>query len=183
MRYQPYVGTVMVTHRNVLIFSYMASYWPEAVAQPIRSQVTVEKSSDMEMQEECLHVKDWQNGWVVMNLMGKLIQDWEFQLKLVIYHICICCVLLSSFILFTFSSRLDLNKVNLCTLPKFILNMFCKSHNAPGMYPTMHYFATEMWTCVHIFVAKWCIMGYLPDALWDLWDGSIRKSRDYRALY
>ena len=26
---------------------------------------------------------------------------------------------------------------------------------------------------VHISVTKWCIMGYLCDALWDLWDGSI----------
>ena len=26
---------------------------------------------------------------------------------------------------------------------------------------------------VHISVTKWCIMGYVCDALWDLWDGSI----------
>ena len=26
---------------------------------------------------------------------------------------------------------------------------------------------------VHISVTKWCIVGYLSDALWDLWDGSI----------
>ena len=34
------------------------------------------------------------------------------------------------------------------------------SHNAN--------FVTEMFTCVHIFVTKWCSVGYLFDALWDL---------------
>ena len=48
-----------------------------------------------------------------------------------------------------------------------------KSHNAPVPYPTMHHFVTEMCTRVHISVTKWCIVGYLPDALWDLWDWSI----------
>ena len=42
-----------------------------------------------------------------------------------------------------------------------------KSHNAPLPYPTMHHFATE----IHISVTKWCIVGYLPDALLDLRDG------------
>ena len=36
----------------------------------------------------------------------------------------------------------------------------------------MHHFVTEMCTRVHISVTKWCIVGYLPDAWWDLWDGS-----------
>ena len=31
---------------------------------------------------------------------------------------------------------------------------------------------------VHISVTKWCIVGYLFDALWDLWDGSIRLPCD-----
>ena len=39
------------------------------------------------------------------------------------------------------------------------------SHNAP--------FCNRNVTCVHISATKWCIVGYLPDALWDLWDGSI----------
>ena len=30
-----------------------------------------------------------------------------------------------------------------------------------------------MCTCVHITVTKWCIVGYLPDALWDLRNGLI----------
>ena len=46
-----------------------------------------------------------------------------------------------------------------------------KSHNAPDKYPTMHHFVTEMCTCVHISVTKWCIVGYGTDAFWDLWDG------------
>ena len=36
----------------------------------------------------------------------------------------------------------------------------------------MHHFVIEMCTRVHISVTKWCIVGYLPDAWWDLWDGS-----------
>ena len=37
-----------------------------------------------------------------------------------------------------------------------------KSHNAPVPYDTMHHFVTEM-----------CIVGYLSDALRDLYDGSM----------
>ena len=47
-----------------------------------------------------------------------------------------------------------------------------KSHNAPVTYPTMHNLVTEICTCVHISVTKWCIVGYWSDA-WDLWDGSM----------
>ena len=32
-------------------------------------------------------------------------------------------------------------------------------------------------TRVHISVTKWCIMGQLPYALWDLWDESMRMLR------
>ena len=53
------------------------------------------------------------------------------------------------------------------------IDLLQKSHNAPVPYPTMHHFVTEMCTCVHISVTNWCIVGYLLDALWDLWDGSI----------
>ena len=51
------------------------------------------------------------------------------------------------------------------------INPFHKSQNAPIPYTTMHHFVTEMRTYVHISVTEWCIMGYLSDALWDLWDG------------
>ena len=54
-----------------------------------------------------------------------------------------------------------------------------KSHNVPELCPTMHHFVTEMSTCVHISVTNWCIVGYLPDALWDLWNGSILESYWY----
>ena len=41
-----------------------------------------------------------------------------------------------------------------------------KSHSAPVPYPTMHfYFVTKMCTHVHISDTKWCIVGYLSDAL------------------
>ena len=36
-----------------------------------------------------------------------------------------------------------------------------------------HRFVADMCTCVHISVTKWCIVGYLSNALWDLWDWSI----------
>ena len=48
-------------------------------------------------------------------------------------------------------------------------------HNAPIPYPTMHHFVTEMCTHVHFSVTKWCIVVYLSDALWDLWNGPIAK--------
>ena len=48
-----------------------------------------------------------------------------------------------------------------------------KPRNVPVPYPTMHHFVTEMCTHVHISVTKWCIVGYLSDALWELWGGSI----------
>ena len=54
-----------------------------------------------------------------------------------------------------------------------LIDLLHKSHNAPVPYPTMPHFVTEMCTHVHISVTKWCIMGYLSNALWDLWDGSI----------
>ena len=41
------------------------------------------------------------------------------------------------------------------------VDLFHKSDNAPVLYPTMHHFVTEMCT-------KWCIEGYLSNALWDL---------------
>ena len=47
-----------------------------------------------------------------------------------------------------------------------------KSQNAFVPYPTMQDFVTEMCTCVHISVTKWCNVGHLFGALWDLWDGS-----------
>ena len=40
-----------------------------------------------------------------------------------------------------------------------------KSHNALVIYPTMHHFVTERWTCVHISVTEWFIVGYC-DILW-----------------
>ena len=36
----------------------------------------------------------------------------------------------------------------------------------------MHNFVTEICTCVHIPVTKWCIVENSSNALWDLWGGS-----------
>ena len=55
------------------------------------------------------------------------------------------------------------------------LMLLHKSHNSPVPYLTMHHFVSELCTRVHISVRKWCIMGYLPDALQGLWDGLIGK--------
>ena len=54
-----------------------------------------------------------------------------------------------------------------------IIDLLHKSHNALVSYPTIYHFVTEMCTYVHISVTKWCIVVYLSDALWDLWDWSI----------
>ena len=54
---------------------------------------------------------------------------------------------------------------------KLLTNLFHKSHDAQMSYPTMHHFVTEICTCVHISVTKWCIVGYLANILWDVWDG------------
>ena len=54
-----------------------------------------------------------------------------------------------------------------------VIDLLHNSHNAPVPYPTMHYFVTEMCTGGHISVTKWCIVGYLYNALWDMWDGFI----------
>ena len=56
------------------------------------------------------------------------------------------------------------------------IDLLHKSHNAPIPNPTMHHVVTEVCTCVHISVTKWCIVGFLSDALWVLWDGSIQIS-------
>ena len=39
------------------------------------------------------------------------------------------------------------------------IDLLHKSRNGPVPYPTMHHFETEMCTCVHISVTKWCIVG------------------------
>ena len=65
---------------------------------------------------------------------------------------------------------------------RFCIDLLHNSHNAPVPYPIMHHFVTEMCTCVHISVTKWCIVGYLCDALWDLWDWSIDTGPRYLRL-
>ena len=53
-------------------------------------------------------------------------------------------------------------------------DLLLKCHNASVPYRTMHYLVTEMCTCVHISAPNLFIMGYLPNAFRDLWDGSIQ---------
>ena len=72
---------------------------------------------------------------------------------------------------------MSLHRNNVVTLSRrnndVIIDLIHKSHNAHVPHPTMHHFVTEMCPCVHFSVAKWCIVGHLFNALWDLWDGSI----------
>ena len=68
------------------------------------------------------------------------------------------------------------------TMHTLTIDLLHKSHNTSVPYPTMHHFVTEMCTCVHISVTKWCIVGYLYDALWDLWNGSIESPKIYFEL-
>ena len=51
-----------------------------------------------------------------------------------------------------------------------------KSHNAWDKYLAMRYFVTEMYTHVHIFVTKWCIVGQETVALWYSCTRSIRRN-------
>ena len=52
-----------------------------------------------------------------------------------------------------------------CIKTSMTIDLSHKSHNAPVPYPTMHRFVTEMCKCVHIYVSKWCIVGYLSDTV------------------
>ena len=59
----------------------------------------------------------------------------------------------------TWGIKRSISQIPQCTSPI--------SHNAP---------LCNIYTCVHISVIKWCIVGYLSDALWDLWGGFIGQS-------
>ena len=54
-----------------------------------------------------------------------------------------------------------------------IINLLYIFYNAPVPYATMQHFVTEMYTRAHISVTKCCIVGYLCNELWDLWDVSV----------
>ena len=57
-----------------------------------------------------------------------------------------------------------------------------QSYNALDLHATMHHFVTEMCTCVHISVTKWCIVWYRSNALWDWWNGSFLWRSDASVL-
>ena len=75
---------------------------------------------------------------------------------------------------FKFMSKLFWSNFEWCMALQILvhIDLIHKSHNAPVPNPTMHHFVTEMASfCnrnVFISVTKWCIVGYLSDALWDL---------------
>ena len=52
--------------------------------------------------------------------------------------------------------------------PPLIVDPFQNFHNAIDKYLTMHHFATETYTHLHISVTKRCIEGYGTSRLWDL---------------
>ena len=59
----------------------------------------------------------------------------------------------------SFGSR-PISQIPQCTSPIYHNAQFCNRN-------------------VHISVTKWCVMGYLSDAFWDLWDGSIRSGTHF----
>ena len=61
-------------------------------------------------------------------------------------------------------------------VPRPTTDLLHKSHNAPVPYPTTYHFVqfiTDLCTPVHISVTKCCIVRYLSNVLWDLWDWSV----------
>ena len=68
---------------------------------------------------------------------------------------------------FNFNIQSDYHSLHCCDRPiSQIPECICViSHSAT--------FCNRMCTYVHISVTKWCIVGYLSDAMWDVWDGSI----------
>ena len=52
----------------------------------------------------------------------------------------------------------------------YIMDLLHKSHNALSPNPSMYHFARDIGTCVHISVKKWCIVVYLSNSLWNLWN-------------
>ena len=58
----------------------------------------------------------------------------------------------------------------------FAMYLSWKSHNVPIPYPIIIHFVTEMCTCVHMSVIKWCTVGYFSNAWWDLGNGSMALS-------
>ena len=61
------------------------------------------------------------------------------------------------------------------------------SQTAQVPCPTMRHLLREICTCVHISVKKRRIVGYLSNALWDMWDGCIddilRQGTMYPTIY
>ena len=53
------------------------------------------------------------------------------------------------------------------------ISVYIYCDKAPVPYSTMHHFVPELCTTVHISATKWCIAGYLINALSVLWDGYI----------
>ena len=58
-----------------------------------------------------------------------------------------------------------------------LMDLLRKSRIAPVPYPTVHHIVTEMCTYMHISVTECCIVGYVSNALWALWDGSVERSK------
>ena len=50
------------------------------------------------------------------------------------------------------------------------IDVLHKFHTAPVPYPTMYHLQQKCARML-ISVTKWCIVGYLSDVLWELWDG------------
>ena len=59
-----------------------------------------------------------------------------------------------------------LSRVVLLSAGNHMINSLHKFHDEPVSYPTMHHFVTEMLqVCIFLLYIKWCIAGYLSNAL------------------
>ena len=96
------------------------------------------------------------NGWKVYFILLWKIIEFPFQW----YASSLC-------IIFFMPNNLDLLAKNKCWM-----NQKAQIPQCPVPYPTMRHFVK---TGMHIAVAIWCIVGYLSDALWQMWDGSINS--------
>ena len=71
-------------------------------------------------------------------------------------------------------SQLLINPTSLNYCASITCTILCVSvANKYHIYPTVHHTVTEMCTCVYISVTTGCLVRYLSEALWDLWDGSL----------
>ena len=95
------------------------------------------------------------NGWQVYFILLWIIIEFPFQW----YASSLCIIFMP-------------NNLNLLTKNKCWMNQKAQIPQCPGPISHNALFCKKK---MHIAVAIWCIVGYLSDALWQMWDGSINS--------